>query len=217
MHIAILASDWIRKSIEEGNISSTTNITWADDITALCETKADVYIDGLYHGVIHDGEAHNFFLKDIQDKPIWVSSIVKPLADIPFPCIRFNGWNTLFNTKNIEIAASAHFKKHIIEMTNTLQWNYTIVPDVPGLITPKVIAMIINEAYYALDEQVSTKKDIDIAMKLGTNYPYGPFEWAEKIGISQIFGLLQQLSDKGRNERYNIARMLFKEAIPNPI
>jgi 3-hydroxybutyryl-CoA dehydrogenase len=32
------------------------------------------------------------------------------------------------------------------------------------------------------DDEISTKAEIDIAMKLGTNYPYGPFEWSEKSG-----------------------------------
>ena len=42
--------------------------------------------------------------------------------------------------------------------------------------------MIINEAFLALQEGVSTKEEINTAMKLGTNYPLGPFEWVEKIG-----------------------------------
>lgn len=216
MHIAILATDWIRKNIETCKMPSTVHITWVQDITALCKTNADIYIDGLYHKALHDGDAHNFFLKNLQHKTILISSIVKTLAEIPFTCIRLNGWDTLFNTKNVEMAIPANFNKQIVDIMNALQWNYTIVPDTPGLITPSVIAMIINEAYYALVEGVSTKEDIDIAMKLGTNYPYGPFEWAEKIGIGQIFGLLQRLNINGKDERYNIAKMLFKEAIPNP-
>jgi 3-hydroxybutyryl-CoA dehydrogenase len=54
--------------------------------------------------------------------------------------------------------------------------------------------MIVNEAFIALKEGVSTKEEIDIAMKLGTNYPYGPFEWAEKIGTERIKNLLSKLS-----------------------
>jgi 3-hydroxybutyryl-CoA dehydrogenase len=41
---------------------------------------------------------------------------------------------------------------------------------------------------------VSTEKEINIAMKYGTNYPHGPFEWAEIIGIDRIYDLLQQLA-----------------------
>jgi 3-hydroxybutyryl-CoA dehydrogenase len=60
--------------------------------------------------------------------------------------------------------------------------------------------MIINEAFFALGENVSTKEEIDLAMKSGTNYPYGPFEWSEKIGVENILNLLKKLSEK--EERY---------------
>jgi 3-hydroxybutyryl-CoA dehydrogenase len=51
-----------------------------------------------------------------------------------------------------------------------------------------------------LGEKVSTKEEIDLAMKLGTNYPWGPFEWAEKIGVENILNLLEKLSQQ--EERY---------------
>ena len=56
--------------------------------------------------------------------------------------------------------------------------------------------MIINEAFIALREGVSTKEEINTAMKLGTNYPYGPFEWAGKIGIERVNALLDKLDNK---------------------
>ena len=62
------------------------------------------------------------------------------------------------------------------------------VPDVKGFISPRIVSMIINEAYFTLEENVSTKEEIDIAMKLGTNYPYGPFEWSKKIGLKKLLG-----------------------------
>jgi 3-hydroxybutyryl-CoA dehydrogenase len=46
-------------------------------------------------------------------------------------------------------------------------------------------------------------------MKLGTNYPYGPFEWSEKIGLKNIYNLLQRLSKT--ETRYTISKMIEKE------
>jgi len=74
-----------------------------------------------------------------------------------------------------------------------LGWKYRLVPDIPGMISGRILAMIINEAYYTLQENVSTREEIDIAMKLGTNYPMGPFEWSEKIGLENIYDLLNKL------------------------
>ena len=84
------------------------------------------------------------------------------------------------------------------------------VADKPGLAAARSISMIINEAYFALGEEVSTKAAIDTAMKLGTNYPYGPFEWAEKIGLKNIYQLLAVLHRTSK--RYSPAPLLQKEA-----
>jgi 3-hydroxybutyryl-CoA dehydrogenase len=71
------------------------------------------------------------------------------------------------------------------------------------MITPRIIAMIINEAWFSLAENISTRDEIDTAMKLGTNYPYGPFEWGEKIGLNRIIELLNELQKT--DKRYSIA------------
>jgi 3-hydroxybutyryl-CoA dehydrogenase len=57
----------------------------------------------------------------------------------------------------------------------------------------RVISCIVNEAFLTLTEGVASAEDIDQAMKLGANYPRGPFEWAEEIGASSIVGKLDSL------------------------
>ena len=89
----------------------------------------------------------------------------------------------------------------------TAEW----VPDLPGFVSARVVSMIINEAWFALEEEISTKEEIDIAMKLGTNYPYGPFEWGEKIGLHNVYQLLEALSVS--QSRYIPAPLLKKEAL----
>ena len=84
------------------------------------------------------------------------------------------------------------------------------VADITGFISLRVVASIINEAYFALEQQVSSKEEIDTAMKLGTNYPYGPFEWSEKIGLKNIYSLLRHLTVE--QKRYEPAALLTKEA-----
>ena len=85
------------------------------------------------------------------------------------------------------------------------------VADEPGLVAAAIVATIINEAYFALEDEVSTKAAIDTAMKLGTNYPYGPFEWAEKTGLENIAALLKKLSVT--DSRYQPAGLLIRETI----
>jgi 3-hydroxybutyryl-CoA dehydrogenase len=63
----------------------------------------------------------------------------------------------------------------------------------PENVALRVISCIINEAYLALSEGVAAAEDIDRAMKLGANYPKGPFEWANEIGPNQILQTLDAL------------------------
>jgi 3-hydroxybutyryl-CoA dehydrogenase len=83
-----------------------------------------------------------------------------------------------------------------------------VVADRVGFVAPRVICMIINEAFYTVQEGTASKEDIDQAMKLGTNYPYGPFEWCEKIGVIQVYELLDVVYNDTKDERYKIAPLL---------
>lgn len=57
----------------------------------------------------------------------------------------------------------------------------------------RILACIINEAYYALGEGVATAADIDTAMRLGTNYPRGPLAWGEALGLDVVRSTLRGL------------------------
>jgi 3-hydroxybutyryl-CoA dehydrogenase len=121
-----------------------------------------------------------------------------------------NGWTGFLSKPIKEIALTSYFgEQQLKDVMDALQWQYIVAPDVPGFASCRTIAMIINEAYFALGENVSSREDIDIAMKLGTNYPYGPFEWSAKIGLQNIYALLDTLSKT--DNRYTIAPLLTDE------
>lgn len=84
-----------------------------------------------------------------------------------------------------------------------------------GLVSPRVVMMIINEAYFTLQEGTANRADIDLGMKLGTAYPKGPFEWAEQIGIKDVFEVLDALYSDTKDERYKICSKLKTEYIQN--
>ena len=69
-----------------------------------------------------------------------------------------------------------------------------LVADVPALFLGRTVCSIINEAVYAVDEGVASPEDIDLAMKLGTNYPLGPIEWGREIGGARVMRILQRLA-----------------------
>lgn len=145
-------------------------------------------------------------------KPVFINSVAVTLQELNLPpnVFRINGWPGFLQRPLWEVAAAANQHTAIIEQQ--LNKKITLVKDEPGFVSARIIAMIINEAYFALGDAVSTKEDIDIAMKLGTNYPFGPFEWAEKIGLQNIYTLLEKLS--AADKRYLPAPLLTKAITP---
>jgi 3-hydroxybutyryl-CoA dehydrogenase len=83
-----------------------------------------------------------------------------------------------------------------------------VVEDTVGLILPRIVCCLVNEAAYALMENVAQPRDIDTAMKLGTNYPYGPLEWGDLIGLDIVLAVLRGLYDEYGDDRYRPAPLL---------
>lgn len=93
-------------------------------------------------------------------------------------------------------------------LMESLNWDYQLVNDRVGMVTPRVIFMIINEACYTVQEGTASMEDIDKSMKLGTAYPHGPFEWADKIGIKDVYETLEAIYADTGDERYKICPLL---------
>jgi len=150
-------------------------------------------------------------LETLLPRPVIVHEVCSTLEKIGKPFIRINAWPGFLMREIWEVAGGKEADKINAEkvfgkLNKKVEW----VADTPGLVSARVIAMIINEAYLALQEQISTKEEIDIAMKTGTSYPHGPFEWAAIIGLKNIAELLFIMSK--RDKKYQPAEMLLKEA-----
>lgn len=145
-------------------------------------------------------------------QPVFIHSVISTLADLKLPAnvSRINAWPTFLQRNLWEVATNN--QATVKNVFDSIGWQYLVTPDKPGLIAARVIAMIINEAYFTFEEKISTKEDIDIAMKLGTNYPYGPFEWTQKIGLQNIYNLLKVL-EKDLGKRYDVAAALEKHLL----
>ncbi|MDQ6694066.1 MAG: 3-hydroxyacyl-CoA dehydrogenase NAD-binding domain-containing protein [Chloroflexota bacterium] len=99
------------------------------------------------------------------------------------------------------------------EITSAFIQNSGISPaeDDPGSaeIIARILAMIINEAAFAVGEEVASVRDVDIAMRLGTNYPKGPLKWADEIGLETVYAVLHGLRETLGEERYRPAPLLW--------
>lgn len=187
MRIVILANDELRKELN----AEAEGIIWVEQPGELAKhPDADAFIDLLF-----DNSAERVkLLNKLLPQTVIINSVIYPLSEIGEGFVRINGWPTFLKGELVEASADASLREKAEKVLSALGKKTEWITDQPGFITPRVIGMIINEAYCSIDEQVSSREDIDTAMKLGTNYPYGPFEWAEKIGKENVYHLLQKLS-----------------------
>jgi 3-hydroxybutyryl-CoA dehydrogenase len=81
----------------------------------------------------------------------------------------------------------------------------------PASIAERVVLAIVNEAYRALGEGVASDSDIDRAMRLGANHPFGPFEWVHRTGVHEVAAMLDALSDDDA-DTFRPALPLLREA-----
>lgn len=86
------------------------------------------------------------------------------------------------------------------------------VQDRVGMVLPRILCQIINEACFVLQDEVALPRDIDTAMKAGVSYPRGPVEWADKIGFQQVYAVLAALQNDLQEDRYRIAPLLRQMA-----
>jgi 3-hydroxybutyryl-CoA dehydrogenase len=82
------------------------------------------------------------------------------------------------------------------------------VADTPGLVIARTVAMLINEAADAVQQRVCSPDGADAAMKLGVNYPAGPFEWLARWSPAEVVQVLEALDHHYRGERYRVSPWL---------
>jgi 3-hydroxybutyryl-CoA dehydrogenase len=88
----------------------------------------------------------------------------------------------------------------------------SVIGDVPGMIVARTVARIVDLAHDAVAKGVATEEDIDTAMRLGVNYPLGPFEWSRRLGRSWAYDLLDDLHMRDPCGRYAPSLALYRHA-----
>jgi 3-hydroxybutyryl-CoA dehydrogenase len=82
------------------------------------------------------------------------------------------------------------------------------VGDAPGLVLGRIVCQLVNEAAFAVSEGVGSTADVDLAMRLGYNYPRGPLEWGDLIDLDHVLATLDALREELGEERYRAAPLL---------
>ncbi|MFG2946740.1 3-hydroxyacyl-CoA dehydrogenase [Streptomyces adustus] len=88
----------------------------------------------------------------------------------------------------------------------------SVIGDVPGMIVARTVARIVDLAHDAVSKGVATEEDVDTAMRLGVNYPLGPFEWSRRLGRNWAYALLDDLHLRDPCGRYAPSLALYRHA-----
>ncbi|OTA20561.1 putative 3-hydroxyacyl-CoA dehydrogenase [Xenorhabdus beddingii] len=96
----------------------------------------------------------------------------------------------------------------VIGFLQSLNKQVILLPDYPGLLTMRTVAMLCNEALDAINKGIASAEDIDLAMCHGVNYPIGPLTWGERLGWKHILSTLENLQKFYGEPRYRPAPLL---------
>jgi len=107
-------------------------------------------------------------------------------------------------------ATSDDVTSKIMEIAKKLNKIPVEVNDYPGFVANRILMPMINEAIYALYENVAGVEEIDTVMKLGMAHPMGPLQLADFIGLDVCLAILEVLKDGFGNPKYAACPLLIK-------
>ncbi|MCE7993873.1 MAG: 3-hydroxyacyl-CoA dehydrogenase [Roseivirga sp.] len=172
--------------------------------------------DLVFDFLIGDNPEQFEIYAEVSGLPVFVNAPKISLGELAFyqaevNCLLFgfNGMPDFLDRPLLEVSSLSSENEDLLrQICAELETDLEIVNDRVGMVTPRILCMIINEAFYTLQEGTATIEDIDQGMKLGTNYPFGPFEWCDRIGLQHVYELLEAIYEDTKEERYKICPLL---------
>lgn len=139
---------------------------------------------------------------------------VAKVTNRPDKFIGMHFFNPVHKMELIEVvvgeATSVATQNIITQFAIGLNKKPIVVKNRPGFIVNRYLLPQINEAVRMLEEGISSKKDIDSAIKLGLNHPMGPLELADFIGLDICLSILEVLSKGLGSERFKPANLFYE-------
>lgn len=155
------------------------------------------------------------------DVPILVQLANMPFSDLlrglqhPQRVVGFDGLFLNYG-KTLTLVRDAQtdkkIQKKVEEFWGTLGYQSQWIKESPAMVLPRIICQLVNEAAFAYLEGVADTETIDLAMRLGVNYPLGPLEWGREIGYSKMLAVLDHLYEEYHEERYRACTLLRRWA-----
>ena len=125
------------------------------------------------------------------------------VVDLPLLYDKMSAIAVAFATGTSEEA-----KNNVRSALQACGWQALALRDTPALWAARTLCMLVNEGADAVHQGVCTEEGANLAMKLGTNWPHGPFEWLAALGVERVVAVLDHLHAFTRNERYRVSPLL---------
>lgn len=108
------------------------------------------------------------------------------------------------------LATSDKTFKDMYDFVTSLGKIIAVSNDVPAFIVNRILITMINEAIYALYENVGDVVSIDNALTLGAAHPMGPLQLADFIGLDTCLAIMETLHREMGDTKYRPAPLLRK-------
>ncbi|MBY4677153.1 3-hydroxyacyl-CoA dehydrogenase PaaH [Marinobacterium arenosum] len=107
--------------------------------------------------------------------------------------------------------ASAEAVNTAVGLFQAIGKQVSLIDDIPGMAVMRTVAMLANEGFDAVNQQVCSEEAVDIAMQGGVNYPRGPLAWAQQIGLGNVLQVLNNLAGVYGDDRYRASPLLRRK------
>ncbi|AKO92605.1 3-hydroxyacyl-CoA dehydrogenase [Priestia filamentosa] len=211
------------KSLNRGHISNELALQAKENLSYSTNLKgagsqADLIIEAvpekteIKKGVFHNLEEYAsdsciFATNTSTMSPTEIASYAKR----PEKTIAMHFFNPVHKMPLVEIVrgleTSDETAQLIKEVAEQMGKKSVVINEFPGFVTSRISALVGNEAFYMLQEGLGTPEEIDKAIKLGLNYPMGPFELVDLVGLDARLNNLKYLHEK-LGEKYRPAPLL---------
>jgi len=100
--------------------------------------------------------------------------------------------------------------KVIEEVSAKLGKETVLVNEAPGFAVNRLLVPALNEAVFAIQEGIATVEDMDLAIKLGLNWPMGPLELLDFVGLDTTLHISDYFVDEFKDSKYRAPSLLRK-------
>ena len=203
VHRERLSSEEFQRAIQ--------NIHFSTDLTNLSEAQL------IIEAVMENAENKRSLLTEIESvcKPdtilasntssISISRLAQSLNH-PERFIGMHFFNPVPKMKLVEVICGDKTSESVVDAVFRIAQMMDKVPvkvkNCPGFIVNRLLIPMINEAAEILSDGIASTQDIDTAMKLGANFPVGPLELADLIGVDTCFAIMETLHEDLDDSRY---------------